>query len=751
MPVLRLQRPRSFGRIASFLVLVPFLLTSRSTALFAADRLAGVVVDQSGQPLPRVYVRTVDANGREGGNTFSDERGRFDIAPASGDRCHVEASLMGFAPASIDCAAAPLKLVLRVAPVEETVVVTATRTEAPADQVGASVTAYTEEDIASRRESLLADLIRTTPGAMLIRTGAPGGVTSLFVRGGESNYNKVLLDGIPLNEPGGTFYFNNLTTENLERVEIVRGAQSALFGSDAMSSVVQLFTKRAVPGAPTTASVGFEGGNYGTTHVDASAAGRTGVFDYSVGAAHINTDNNVPNSHFDNTTLSGTLGVAFNQTSALRVVARGELGKNGAPGQTAFQRPDLDAFGERHDGTVGISFNQQVTPRIHQLVSYAFALSNQRAADLKVDPPYVPRYGDRVAPFAFTDFLYDSRTDLRRHHATYQADVEIANDATHGRQLFTALADWDGERGTLKDQLAGTNVPASRDNIGVAIQHQATWRRVSATAGGRFEHNASFGDAFVPRGSVAVVLHEANADGAFGVTSVHAAAGKGIKEPTLLQSYSPFTFYLGNPNLQPERSRSVEVGVDQRLASDRVRVGATWFDNHYFNLISTVTTDPLTYAAQYFNIGESRARGAELSFDVAPTSSLRGRAGYTFLDSEVIASTSPFSTVLQAGQPLFRRPRHSGFVQAMWTQGRIAASFTGTFIGQYLDSDYSSLEPPLLENPGYTTWDLRASYRVTRLLTATLSIDNVANESYMPALGYQALGRAARAGFRVAF
>src|SRR5207237_10337126 len=170
-----------------------------------------------------------------------------------------------------------------VAPVEESVVVSATRTEAPADQVGASVTTFTADDLARRRAPLVVDLLRSSPGAMIVRTGAPGAVTSLFVRGGESNYNKVLLDGVPLNEPGGSYYLTNLTTENLERVEVIRGAYSALFGTDAMSSVVQLFTRRAdrTAGRPRVLAQ-VDGGTYDTLHASASVAGGADRVDYSV-------------------------------------------------------------------------------------------------------------------------------------------------------------------------------------------------------------------------------------------------------------------------------------------------------------------------------------------------------------------------------------------------------------------------------------------------------------------------------------
>jgi len=727
---------------------VLLLLTTASTA-YAADRVTGTVVDQSQRPLPRALVRVVDDT-RELATAFTDELGSFDVAASSAGRCRIEASLTGFATASVDCRTpAPIRVVLGVAPVQETVVVTATRTEAPAAQVGASVTTFTSADLERRRTPLVADVLRASPGAMLVRTGAPGAVTSLFVRGGESSYNKVLVDGIPLNEPGGTFFFNNLTTENLERIEIVRGAQSALFGSDAMSSVVQLFTKRPDPGAKPSGQALFEGGSYGTFHGSASAAGRSGRLEYSVGAARFSSDNRDPNSGFNNTTLSANVGTSIGDAATLRVITRGELGHNGVPGQTAFARPDLDAFAERHDGLVGVVFDQQATPILRQRAMYSLAVSNQQSTNLIVDPPYVARYQDRTGSFTSNDFLYDNRTKLHRHHASYQADIRLANDANRGSQLTTLLVDWDGERATLQDLRANTATTPSRDNSGFSVQHQAVWRRFVLTGSGRVEHNASFGTAAVPRASVVFVAHEST--GEVGATRLHASAGAGIKEPTLLQSFSPSPFFHGNPDLLPERSRSVEVGVDQRLASERAQLSLTWFDNRYKNLISLRTTNPVTFEAEYFNIGLTRARGMELAADVAPVTALRARAGYTLLDSEILESTSPFSAVLRQGQQLFRRPRHSGFAEIAWNRDRIAASLTGVFIGRFVDSDFASLQPPILEHPSYSTWDARLSFRARSQAAVLLSIDNLADADYMEPLGYRALRRAVRAGVRVGF
>src|SRR5262249_3444999 len=203
--------------------------------------------------------------------------------------------------------------------------------------------------------------------------------TSLFVRGGESSYNKVLLDGIPLNEPGGTFNFGGLTTDNVEQLEIVRGAQSALFGSDAMASVVQLITKRADRGRPPQASATVEAGTYGTVRGGAAVSGASDALGYSFGASGLSPRNREPHRAFRATTISAAAGVALGTSAMLRFVGRSQRQHNGTPGQTAFGRPDLDAFFDRNDGVVGVSVDSQLTPRLRQRAGYAFTVSHQQS------------------------------------------------------------------------------------------------------------------------------------------------------------------------------------------------------------------------------------------------------------------------------------------------------------------------------------------------------------------------------------
>ena len=473
---------------------------------------------------------------------------------------------------------------------------------------------------------------------------------------------------------------------------------------------------------------------------------KAGRFDYSADVSAISTDNEVPNNKFDNTTLSGTLGATLDHGATLRFVGRLEHGKTGTPGQTEFSRPDMDAFYQRHDGVWGVSFDQGVGA-FHQHAGYGLAISHQASTNLLVDPPYTPSFEGRTSPFELSDFTYDSRTDLNRHHLSYQADGTIAT-AHAGTHVETALVDWDGERATLADALAGTSVPATRDNVGLTLQHQAMWPTVFVTVGVRFEHNASFGDATVPR--IAAAWYVRTGNDAVGTTRIHGTAGKGIKEPTVTQSFSPNPYYLGNPDLEPERTRAADFGVEQRFARDRVRVDLTWFDNRYRDIIALGEPDPATFSSQYFNIGLTRARGMELSGDVALVSGFRVKAGYTFTDSEILESTST-SPVFKAGNWAFRRPRNSGFLGLAWTHGRTSLDLSGSISGIRVDSDFSSLVPAMVENEGYAMWGLHGSFQITRFFAVTGAIDNLTDSSHMDPLGYAVLGRAARAGLRTSW
>ncbi len=597
---------------------------------------------------------------------------------------------------------------------------------------------------------MLLDLLRTAPGAVVVDNGSRGAVASLFVRGGESNYTKVLLDGIPLNEPGGTFDFGGVTTENLERVEIVRGAQSALFGSDAMSGVVQMFTSRAPAGAP-RADVMVEGGSFGTGRVTASAAGRAGEVDYSVGAARYSTNNEGENNEFDNTTLSGTAGLSLPRSATLRFTGRAELGRVGTPGQTAFGRPDLDAFFQRRNGVGGVTFNQQLTSSFAQRATYALSVSHQTSTNLEVDPPYIPSFDGSSAPFEFFDFTFDSHNELRRHFASYQADWRLpgTSGATgHSPRDDRARLGW---RARAAQRPAGgdvrTRVAEQRrmdgsgpGALGACVRHRGVPRRAQRQLRDRGRA------ARLGRLCGAPVLRRRRRYQGRGLCrSRHQGTDAGAVIQHSPRSSSETR--SSNPSAHgPSTSASSSV-----CWNDRARVELTWFANRYRDIISTRTITFQPFVSQYFNIGLTRARGAELSGELAPVSGVQIRGGYTLLASKILESTSEFSEVLAQGQPLFRRPRHSGYVGLAWTRSRLSADLTGVFVGRRTDSDFSALEPATdLERRVRDVGRSRA-YRITGPLSITAAFDNLTGADYMEPLGYPALGRAVRVGAKVGF
>jgi outer membrane receptor protein involved in Fe transport len=456
----------------------------------------------------------------------------------------------------------------------------------------------------------------------------------------------------------------------------------------------------------------------------------------------------VPNSRFEHTTLSANVGVAIGTTARLRVIGRGELARAGTPGTTAFGRPDLDAFSDRHDGVGSVSFDQQLN-RVRQRASYSRAASSQQSTNLVLDSPYRATFEGRVASRLSNDFLNDSLTTLARHHASYQADMRLASSGTAGDQLLTVLADWDGERATAENRLTRTETLNARDNFGVAAQHQMLWPRVFVTLGGRIEHNDSFGTAAVPRATVVYVARSGAT--AIGDTHLKASAGTGIKEPTMLESFSISPFFRGNPNLKPERSRSAEAGIEQRFAHNRAKLELTYFHNRFDDVISLVTTNPSTFESQYANVGLTRARGLEAGVQARPVAAVHVRAGYTLLDSKILASERPNDVLFGLGRQAFRRPRHSGFAGVGVNWKRATADLSGVFVGRFVDSDFGLFTPALVDNPGHHTWDARATLRITAQLTGLISIDNLTDQDYSEPFGYQPLRRAVRGGFRFGF
>jgi vitamin B12 transporter len=311
------------------------------------------------------------------------------------------------------------------------------------------------------------------------------------------------------------------------------------------------------------------------------------------------------------------------------------------------------------------------------------------------------------------------------------------------------LIERDGERATLTDRMLDQSIAPSRNNYGATVQHQHVSRWFAWTAGVRAERNEHFGTAVVPRFSAAVFLRSGSGD--IGATKLKGNFGRGIKEPTMRQSFSLSSFDLGNPNLKAERARTFDAGFEQRLFGDRMKIEAVWFDNRFENQISTRTISFAPYQARYINVGLTRARGTEVVIEIVPTAGVQFTGSHTFTDSEIVDAASEFSNVLASGNWAIRRPRHSGQVQALWERGRFSLDAAGTFVGSRSDSDFSALEPPLTSAGGYWLWRAQAIARITSTATAYVRVENLTDKDYMEPLGYPAWRRTVHAGLRVRF
>ena len=714
-------------------ILLLFAIPFFTHAQNSSSTISGTVSDAAGARIPRAPVRLLDAGGNALAQTATDTRGAFRFENAPANAATIEVLLTGFERWTGEAKpGATIEAKLQIAPVQERVVVTATRTEVPTSQLGASTTVIAAPEIENRHAVRVMDLLRTVPGLAFVQTGAPGSIASLFARGGESDHNRVFVDGVPINEPGGSQNFAFFMPLNLERIEVVRGPQSALFGSDALGSTVQVITRRG-QAEDQRPHFGFslEGGNHHTINGSASLTGEARRFDYSSAVSRFLTDNDGVNRAFRNTAVSANLGFALNEHLILRTILQGNAGTAGTPGTTAFTRPDTDAHIKRADGVASFSLQHLASENWQQRFAYDYSRTRYHSLNLFADPP------------PFSDFLFDNTNDTRRHRASWQSDWTFRPAHT-----FTAAFEYEREKGRIINidpafpAFSSPDVIVHRTNVGGVLQQQSLfWHRFSITAGLRIEGSSSFGTKATPRISLAHFLRRGHSAEFFGATKLKFNFGTGIKDPTLIENFGRSIFFLGNPNLAPERVRSFDFGIEQRFAADRAKLELNWFDNRFRDLIAFVGTT-------FINLGRAKAKGAEVTLEVSPVRHIRGIGAYTYLDSQVTESQQRASAIIGVGRPLIRRPRHSGSLALVWDWRRFNVSSTTFFVGRRADSDFQFPSLGLTSNPGYSKWDLAASFRSPHRITYFAAFENLANDRYQEVLGYPALGRSIRAGLR---
>jgi outer membrane cobalamin receptor len=646
-------------------------------------------------------------------------------------------------------------LALEISAIAESVVVSAAQVDVPLSRAADSVTVVDARALDARQMHTIADALRLVPGLALNRSGGPGGLTSLFPRGGESNFTLVLVDGVPANAFGGGFDFAHLAAAGVERVEVVRGPQSALFGGGAIGAVVSVVSRR---GERRLVEGSVERGSRGTWRTGAGASGAAGAWRWSGAAERLESDGftgiapatgeRVSNDVYARHTVaagagwSGARGAGVDARLRLHGNERGFPGPFGSNPAGIYTAVDRVSHGTNDDRLFSIDGRVPAGRWRHRL----------QASFADLDGAFVSGF-DPSRP---------STSESRRASWRAQTDLDVTADLG-----VSAGVELQRERGasTFINGHTSQEIPIERRVEGYFGEARYARGRLAATAGLRVEHigrDALEGDpnAFSPRPDFPAdavwslnprvsALWFLRAPATGGWTKLRAAAGAGIRPPDAFE-----IAFTDNPALAPERSRSVEAGIDHAIADGAAVVSAVAFFSEYDDLIVAVGRS-LRDASRFRtdNIANARARGVEL----AASWRARGLAltgSYTWLDAEILAvdrlpgqAPSPFAV----GDRLLRRPRHQGSIDVTATRGRLSAFAVATARGAVLDVEPSfGATAGLFDAPGFLDVSAGASMRVTRGLEAYGRVTNLFDRAYEEAFGFPAPRRGGFAGVRVA-
>ncbi len=622
------------------------------------------------------------------------------------------------------------------------IVVTATRVPASTSTVAAATTVISGDDLRARGITFVIDALREVPGMVLVQGGSYGAVTSMFLRGGESDYVKVLLNGVPLNLPGGSIDLANLTTADLARIEIVRGPTSVLYGADAMSGVVQLFTRSGVPGM--RGELAVRGGTFGARDVDAHL---------SAGARHLAASVNWGRLVSD--------GIyAFNSGYRDDVGSARLTWDGSARGQVAFTARHTSALAHYPTDFTGapVDHNQWVSEQGLALgLEASRPLGGRWTANLQGIASRSLR-GAQNRPDSPADtigFGYDADASA----VTWRRGVEARLDWRPGAEtvvsLGVAMERESIDQSTRTVMNFGTGPSVERDSFEVHRTTRSAYgqvlltplRSISVQLGARLDRNSAFGSDATGRAGVSWQLSH--------TARLWTAAGTAFKAPTFFELFAASAFEVGNPALAPERSASVEVGGEQRLASGRVTLGATIFAQRFRDLIQYVSAPP--GQPTYANLGGARSRGVEASLGIVVSRRLGLRGHWTWLGTMVTDSGHASTVTFMQGRPLLRRPASSGGVTATLRHAGTTLATTVNHLGTRDDVDFRDFPSTRTALPSYTTVDasldipVRGPGRNVPGLDVTLRAENLFAAAYQQTIGFPGRGRTLLAGARVRF
>ncbi len=603
----------------------------------------------------------------------------------------------------------------------EPMVVSATRTETPIKQVGSAITVITAKDIADRRSNTVAEILRGVPGLDVQSNGGIGQPTSVFLRGANSGHTLVLIDGIEMNDPSSTsnafFNYSDLQVDNIERIEILRGAQSSVYGSDAIGGVINIITKRT-QGKPQFRAEG-QGGSYDSFKLGGGVDGGSDALNYGLSASRLETqgfsaaDRRLGNTERDgyrNSTVTSRLGAQPRENLDLDWNLRFQEGK------AQFD----DCGGARCDDPNAFSVNKQLFTRgqgrlklfdgfWEQTFGIAYSLTDRRTVDL---PDTVSPFGNRAASrnaFEGDKVKVNWQSNFNLHE-TNTAILGVENEADR----IVSASDRIGVK--------------SANTTGYYLQDQISlWNRWFTTAGVRFDEHNRVGGKVTWRITQVFAFDETG-------TRLKGSYGTGFKAPSLYQLFAPPAGFgpVGNPNLSPETSQSWDAGFEQSLWKQKAGFGASYFNNVFNNLID------FRFGQGYLNIDLATAEGIESFFEIKPLEGLSLRGNYTY------TRTHDASTRAR----LFNRPTHKGSFDAHYRflQGA-DVNVNILLVGSRDFQDFSTFPERRVALSGYALVNLAGSYDINRHLRLFARVDNLLDKNYQEILGYGTSGLAGYAGF----
>jgi len=612
------------------------------------------------------------------------------------------------------------------------VVVTATRYPVPPESVSATLTVLHGDEIRSQGLRFVGDALRQVPGVQIVQGGGFGAATSLFVRGGESDYTKVLIDGVPVNDPGGAFDFGSLATDNIERIEILRGPASVLYGSDAMTGVVQIITRRGSGPAAVDASV--EAGTYGTVRWGGAARGGGDGVGWSASLSRLTSDGIYQfNNQYRNTVASALLRARAGPTTQASLSVRYQDGAFHFPTDFTGAPVDSNQFNTQRMTTISLNLAQALPAGLSAELLLG---RNETTRGFDDTPPP----GSGSTAFSTSEASIQRNTVDGRLLYTGLPRTTLLNGVVFDDEHEQDFSRSDGAFGPSSDSFE-----ASRTNWGAYVQGTVRpIRQLQLTAGGRADDNERFGTFWTYRVAALGFLTS--------TTRLRASAGKGFKEPAFFDTYSTNPFAKGNANLRPERSRNLEAGLEQDLVGGHVTLSLTGFTQRFRDLIQFASAPATSGAPNFFNIAAANASGIETGIAVRQLGPIDASASYSWLRTKV--TDAGFDTGSDAQfvdqQRLIRRPEHAVTVRLSGVpHPRLQLGAVLNVIGSRDDLRFAQFPDPTrrITLPSYATVDL--SGRVTLLQSRGLvpgfalhaRIENLFDEHYQQVANFLSPGR----------